>query len=201
MMEEYNINQTTLKILSLYRDDYTKSLHLRAIARETGVDVKAIQHQLKRLEETNLLASQIQGRNKEYRLNLANPAGRYYMVIAEAYATALFLATHFPVKRIMGEIMDNVDGTIIIFGSEVKGGARKESDIDLLALTSRKLDRGPVQEAAGLVNRKVSLKSMTKSQFIEGLEKNDPLVREVTADHVLLKGIDDFCEILWRYYA
>jgi hypothetical protein len=42
---------------------------------------------------------------------------------------------------------------------------------------------------------------MTKTQFVQGLEKNDPLVREVTADHILLKGIDDFCEILWRYYA
>ncbi len=201
MMEEYNINQTTLKILALYTGDYTKPLHLRAIAREAGVDVKAVQHQLKRLEGTNLLASQVQGRNKEYRLNLANPAGRYYMVIAEAYATILFLATHLPVKRIIGEIMDNVDGSIIIFGSQVKGGAGKESDIDLLALTGREVDRGPVEEAAGLANRKVSLKSMTKSQFVRGLEKNDPLVREVTADHILLKGIEDFCEILWRYYA
>jgi predicted nucleotidyltransferase len=201
MMEEYNINQTTLKILGLYRNDYKKSLHLRAIARETGVDVKAVQLQLKRLERTNLLTSQVQGRNKEYRLNLANLSGKYYMVIAEAYASILFLATHFPVKRILGEISDNVDGVIIIFGSQVKGGAGKESDIDLLALTSRKVDKGPVEEAGDLANRKVSLKSMTKTQFVQGLEKNDPLVREVTADHILLKGIDDFCEILWRYYA
>ncbi len=200
MMEEYNINQTTLKILGLYRGDYEKSLHLRAIARETGVDVKAVQLQLKRLEGTNLLASRTQGRNKEYQLNLANPAGRYYMVIAEAYATILFLATHFPVKRILGEVMDNVDGTVIIFGSQVKGGAGRESDIDLLALTSRKVDRGPVEEAAGL-DRKVSLTPMTRGQFIQGLEKNDPLVREVASDHILLKGIDDFCDILWRYYA
>ncbi len=201
MMEEYNINQTTLKILSLYRVDYKKPLHLRAIARETGVDVKAVQHQLKRLEAANLLASQIQGRNKEYQLNLANPAGKYYMTIAEAYSTVLFLATHFPVKRMLGEVQDNVDGTVIVFGSQVKGGAGTESDIDLLALTSRKVDRRPIEEAAGLANRKVSLKSMTRRQFIQGLEKSDPLVREVTADHILLKGIDDFCEILWRYYA
>src|SRR5713101_5973695 len=174
MMEKYNINQTTLKILSLYRDDYKKTLHLRAIAREIGVDVKAVQHQLRRLEATNLLASQIQGRNKEYQLNLANPAGKYYMVIAEAYATVLFLATHFPVKRILGEVTDNVDGAIVIFGSQVKGGAGKESDIDLLALTSRKVDRGPFEEAADLANRKVSLKSMTKTQFIHGLENSDP---------------------------
>ncbi len=31
MLEKYNINQTTLKILDLYRDNYAKSLHLREI--------------------------------------------------------------------------------------------------------------------------------------------------------------------------
>jgi hypothetical protein len=43
MMKGYNINQTTLKILGLYRSDYRRSLHLRQIARETNVDVKAVQ--------------------------------------------------------------------------------------------------------------------------------------------------------------
>ncbi|MHB8545492.1 MAG: hypothetical protein ACYDAJ_01835 [Nitrosotalea sp.] len=51
MLEEYNINQTTLKILGLYLDDYKKSLHLREISRETKIDVKAIQLQLKKLEK------------------------------------------------------------------------------------------------------------------------------------------------------
>jgi len=57
MLEEYNINQTTLKILGLYRSDYGRSMHLRKIARETKVDVKAVQLQLKRLERLNILSS------------------------------------------------------------------------------------------------------------------------------------------------
>jgi hypothetical protein len=64
MMEEYNINQTTLKILGLYMSDYRRSLHLRQIAR--------VQLQLKRLKRMNILSSVRKGRNKEYSVNLQN---------------------------------------------------------------------------------------------------------------------------------
>ena len=77
MMEEYNINQTTLKILGLFRNDYRRSLHLRQIARETRVDVKAVQLQLKRLERMNILSSLLKGRNKEYSVNLRNSIAKY----------------------------------------------------------------------------------------------------------------------------
>ncbi|MGB9003018.1 MAG: hypothetical protein WCC52_04345, partial [Nitrosotalea sp.] len=70
MLEEYNITQTTLKIISLYRYNYAVSVHLREIARETNVDVKSIQLQLKKLEKINVLSSAVRGRNKEYTLNL-----------------------------------------------------------------------------------------------------------------------------------
>jgi len=63
MMKEYNINQTTLRILGLYVSDY-KALHLRKVARETKVDVKAVQLQLKRLEKRNILSSIMKGRGQ-----------------------------------------------------------------------------------------------------------------------------------------
>jgi len=68
VMEEYNINQTTLKSLGLY----SKSLHLRQIVRETSVDVKAVELQLKRLERKNIRLCVRKGRNKEYSVNLRN---------------------------------------------------------------------------------------------------------------------------------
>jgi predicted transcriptional regulator len=72
MMKKYNINQTTLKMLGLYRSNYDASFHVRAVARETNIDVKAIQLQLKMLEKINVVSSTQKGRNKEYSLNLDN---------------------------------------------------------------------------------------------------------------------------------
>jgi len=42
MMEKYTINQTTLGILGLYRNDCKKPLHLREISGRTEVDVKSV---------------------------------------------------------------------------------------------------------------------------------------------------------------
>jgi predicted nucleotidyltransferase len=200
MMEKYNINQTTLKILGLYSDDYTKSLHLRAIARETQVDVKAVQLQLKRLEKMNIFSSVLKGRNKEYRLNLGNSITKYYMVMAETLARIIYLR-NFLIKKIVDEIGNKIDGIIILFGSFAKGNATKESDVDLLVISEKKPSRLVAQEAGDLVARTISIKSMSRKQFSNGLEEKDPLVNEIISNHITLKGVDDFCDIMWRYYA
>ncbi|MGQ9718233.1 MAG: nucleotidyltransferase domain-containing protein [Nitrososphaerales archaeon] len=200
-MEEYNINQTTLKILGLYNNDYRRSLHLREIARETKVDVKAIQLQLKRLEKMDVLSSVFKGRNKEYCPNMINPITKYYMILAETLLSINYLTRNFLIKKTVNEIGNKIEGAIILFGSFAKGEATKESDVDLFILTDKKLDRNALVEAGSLIGREISVKSSNKKQFLEGLKSNDPLVREVVSNHILLKGIDDFCDIMWRYYA
>jgi predicted nucleotidyltransferase len=201
MMEKYNINQTTLRILGLYKDDYKRSLHLREISRRIGVDVKSIQLQVKRLEKTNVLTSLLKGRNKEYQLNLGNLSVKYYMVMAEAFASINFLQRNFLIKKIVDEIGHSIDGVVLLFGSYAKGAAVRGSDVDLFVIAERKPNWRVFQEVGDLIDREVTMKSADKRQFIDGLKNNDPLVREVVSDHLTLKGIDDFCEIMWRYYA
>jgi predicted nucleotidyltransferase len=201
MMEEYNINQTTLKILGLYTGDYGKSLHLREIARETAVDVKAVQLQLRRLERVNVLSSLVRGRNKEFHLNLSNPIARYYLVLAEAFVSVKCLAGNFLVKKVVSEVVEGLSGVVILFGSYAKGLARKNSDVDLLILTEKRLDGGVLAEAGSPLSGRLSVKTMSTARFVRGLKENDPLVREIVSDHVVLKGLDELCDILWRYYA
>lgn len=200
-MEKYNINQTTLKILSLYRNNYKIYLHVREIARKTKVDVKAIQLQLKRLERANILSSALKGKNKEYRLNLTNFTARYYLSMAEAFITIAFLDKNFQIKKVITEISGKIDGIILLFGSFAKGYATKESDIDIFVITERAFDTGAIAELGDIIGRRISIKSSSRKQFLDGLKNADPLVREVALAHITLKGADDFCTILWEYYA
>jgi len=201
MMEQYNINQTTLRILGLYASDYKKSSHLREIARETKVDVKAVQLQLKRLGKRNILSSIMKGRNKEYYLNLSNSTSKYYMILAETFASLSYLGKNFLIKKVIDEIGNHIEGTIILFGSFAKGQTNERSDIDLFVVTQKKIDRSIFTKAGNLIDRETSVKSSTKRQFLKGLENGDPLVREVVSNHIVLKGIDEFCDTMWRYYA
>jgi predicted nucleotidyltransferase len=200
MLEEYNITQTTLKILGLYADDYKKSLHLREIARETNVDVKAVQIQLRRLEKISILSSVTRGRNKEYTLNLTNIVARYYLNMAEIFASAIYLKKNFLIKKVISEIDNKVDGSIILFGSFVKGGHTKESDVDLFVITEKKLDRNLASKTGDLINRHISIKSASSQQFLNGLRSRNPLIAEVISNHIVLKGADALCGMMWRHH-
>ena len=201
MMKEYNINQTTLKILSLYRNNYKVSLHLREIARETNVDVKAIQLQLKKLEKINIILGTTKGRNKEYNLNLNNYTTKYYMILAETFASINYLSKNFEIKKLVSEIEDHMGNTAILFGSYAKEETTRESDIDILVITDKKPDINAVREAGRLIDREISVKSTTEEQFLKGLMNGDPLIREIAANHIILKGIDNTCNIMWQYYG
>jgi len=201
MLKEYNINQTTLKILGLYASDYKMSLHLREIARETKVDVKAVQLQLKKLEKINVLSGTLKGRNKEYCLNRGNSITKYYMILAETFASITYLGKYFEIKKLVGEMGDRIGDVIILFGSFAKGEMTEESDVDLFVIAEKNIDMNAVREAGSLIDREISVKSANKKQFLKGLMDGDPLIMEVVSSHVLLKGLDDFCSIMWRYYA
>ncbi len=179
MLEEYNITQTTLKIIGLYTANYGKSIHLREMARETDVDVKSIQLQMRKLERINILSSVIRGRNKEYTLNLNNIITKNYLIMAESFLTVIYLKKHFLIKKILDEIGGKTDGPIVLFGSFVKGGHTKESDVDLFVINEKKIDKNVILKAADLVNGDVNVKYSNKTQFLNGLQNKDALVNEV----------------------
>lgn len=201
MLQEYNINQTTLKILGLYANDYLKPLHVRQIARAVRVDVKAVQLQLKRMEKMNVLSSALKGRNREYRLNLGNSVARYYMVMAEAFAATSYLQVNFVIKKVAEEAAELVDGPLLLFGSFAKKMQSKESDIDLFAISGSKVDRKRFMELGDRIGRDINVEQASTSRFMKGLRDKDPLIEEVVADHVVLKGADEFCNLMWWYHA
>jgi predicted nucleotidyltransferase len=205
VIDTHAITRTTLRILGLYRNDYTKSSHPREIARELNVSANTSDLQLKRLETMRVLVRTRKGKNVNYSLNLDNIIAKYYLSLAETFATITFLEDHFLIKKIIRELDEHVEGVIILFGSFAKGQATELSDIDLFVLSDQLkgsvIDHHAFTEIEMLIGREISAKTMTTKQFIEGLQRGAPLVWEVVADHIVLKGIDTFCDVLWRHYA
>lgn len=199
--QQTNVNQTTLKILALFRTNYKTALYLREIAREIHVDVKAVSHQLDRLEKTNILTSTRRGKNKEYNLNLGNYSTFYYLVLAEGLVTIEYLERNFEIKKIVSEANDSLGKTALLFGSFAKENMTPESDIDILIIGDRKPDLSALKEVGSLLSREINVKYASEKQFSNGLVSNDPLIAEVVANHITLKGIDNICGMLWRNYA
>ncbi len=196
-----NINQTTLKILALFRTNYRTAFYLREISREIQVNVKAVSLQLSKLEKTNILTSTQRGKNREYRLNLGNYNTFYYLVLAESLITIEYLNENFEIKKLLSETTDSLGKTALLFGSFAKGNMTPESDIDIMIINDHEPDLSAFVEIGNLLNRKISIKHVSEKQFSNGLENRDPLIAEVVANHITLKGIDNLCNLLWHYYA
>jgi predicted nucleotidyltransferase len=201
MSYNYHINQTTLKILGLFRNDYKTSFYLREIARNVHIDAKAVGLQLNRLEKVNIVKSLQKGKNKEHTLKLNNFLTLYYLVLAETFTTLEYLNRNFEIKKLVGETNEKMGKTAILFGSFAKENMTKESDIDILIIDNEKSDLTILKEVGNLLSREVNVKLMSEEQFTNGLVVKDPLVQEIAANHIILKGIDNYCNMLWRYYA
>lgn len=201
MKEKYNINHTTLRILGLFSNDYYKTVHLREISREVNIDVKAVGLQLNRLVKANVLSSSRRGRNKEYQLNLGNLATRLYIILAEVFATIRYLGDNFLIKKLAAEIEDKVKAPIILFGSYARGEATEDSDIDLFIISEKDIDEEAVTEVSRLIGREVNIKTTSNHKFLMGLMGNDPLIKELVSNHIVIKGAEELVEIMWRYHA
>ncbi len=201
MKEIYNINQTTLKIIAQYADNYQKSIHLRELARAVRIDVKAVGIQLKRLEASNLLLSKLNGKNLEYTINLNNLTMKYYMIMAEVLRAITFIENKFIIKKIVSGFGEQLDGAVILFGSFAKGKETKDSDIDMLFLAEKEADKNLLMRIDAEIGREINIKSMRIKAFTEGLNNGDALIMEIVKNHIILKGTDSICDILWNYYA
>jgi predicted nucleotidyltransferase len=123
------------------------------------------------------------------------------MTLAETYTTINYLNQNYEIKKLITETENQLGNTAILFGSFVKQETTPESDIDILIITHEKPDTNAINETGKLINRDINIKQTTEEQFQKGLQNNDPLINEIIANHILLKGIDNICNIMWRHYA
>ena len=201
MMDKYRMTHTTLRLLRLYAVDYRLRLHVREAGRRIGADMTAARLQLGRLEEIGILWSSREGRNLAYSLNLGNPVARNYLVMAEYHAAAAHMGSNYLAKRALVDLDAHTDGAIVLFGSYARGEQDERSDMDLLVMGRRAPDSGAVRRLSLTTGVRFDVKHETQARFAGMLRRNSPLAGEILANHITLKGADEFCRAAWKKYA
>jgi len=200
-MEEKITNN--FRILSLYRNDYSASTHIRAMAKLIGTSHVALLPYLKRLEELKILYSEKTGKNKQYHLNKDNILTKHYLTITEELTTIDYLEKNFLIKKLAEHLNEiNTANPLILFGSYAKDYATEESDIDLFcigALAENQISH--IKKFESTFGKKINIKTATTENFNTGLRTGDILIKEVVKNHVILKNADPFVTLLWRYYT
>jgi len=200
-MEE-KITNHTLRILGLYRSDYTRRLHLRAMAKLLGTGHGTLLPHLRRLEEDKILVGARAGKNKEYSLNLNNILARDYVALAEKFEAIRCLAGNFTIKKLTEELSRlGLEGAVVLFGSYAKDYATEASDIDLFYLGRLQEDKvEAIRKFGKIYGKEIDVKQSTVEHFKDGLIVGDALVKEVIGGHIVLQNPDPFVNVLWRHY-
>jgi predicted nucleotidyltransferase len=155
--------------------------HARSVAKSLGINHMTAMRALRSLVEANVLDYSVTGRNKVYALKTTLEA-RNAVLMAEIHRLDLLVERYPFLRRIMTKILDDERvGLAVLFGSYAKGTATKNSDIDLYVQTQ---DPNLKKDLEGL-SSKLSVK-------IGNYDTDNPLIKEIQKDHVIVKGVEMF---------
>jgi predicted nucleotidyltransferase len=134
---------------------------VRALERHTGLGKRSLQVELARLEAMGLVRRETEGRRVVYRREDGNRQWRAIESLVAEYAPGLVL------RDALNEV-PGIDAAFI-FGSQARGDARPDSDIDLLILGERIDDArlgAALLEAALVLDRPVDVKRYDAERFV-----------------------------------
>ena len=187
-MSNMLLNEKELKILNVFSSNYSKMVYGRDVAKNLGFNQKSVSNILKGLEGKNVLKYRVEGRNKYYFLNRMNGGIKEIVKLIEINKKILFLKDSKIVELLI-KLERKTDGVLIVFGSYASGRNKKSSDLDLFVVGNI-ADVGDLREIYGI---DINVVRTTFGKF----DKGDVIIKEVMGNHVVLKGVEEFVNLIW----
>jgi DNA-binding transcriptional ArsR family regulator len=126
ILSEILSSRTRAEIFRLLFGLSSEELHIRELARRTGLNDSSIRQELKKLVRLELLISRKSGNRTYYRANESSPL---YSEIR-----SLVMKTSGLVDVLKNKLQDNRIMAAFVFCSVASGSANAESDIDLMVI-------------------------------------------------------------------
>ena len=157
--------------------------HARGMAQSLGTNHMLVSRKIKELARSNVVDFVLEGKNKSYFLKKTTEA-LAYVLMAENYKLIHALNKYPTLRGIIEKIRKEKRVRLaVLFGSYAKNSATKDSDVDIYIETD---DRNLRKELM-LTDSRLSIK-------IGKYDKQNPLIREIEINHVVIKGEEEFYE-------
>lgn len=195
------INNARIRILTLLVVDPTLKYTIREISLNTKVNYKLVYQEIIKLEKENIIAIKKIGNSKLCQINLtANPSLCSYIESLRRdnllRRTASLRVIHSELDKIKSKYF-----SCIMFGSSVKGKAKKNSDIDLLFIipdgTNYEKFEWEVQVLFRLLSYKIDVNIITEGSVDELKNKKGlNILNEVIKNHIILYGGEEYYNLI-----
>ena len=158
--------------------------HLRNLAKMLKTNHMTVLRRIKELFDSNIVDYKEEGKNKVYFLKETIEA-KTTINIAECYKLIKIIRKYPNLRRIIEKLQENKKIHLaVLFGSYAKENPGKESDIDIYIETTS-LD---LKKEIENFDSKLSIK-------IGKYNKDNPVIKEIKKNHVIIKGIERYYEI------
>ncbi len=148
--------------------------HLRELARRASTSAGTASRELARLSADGLVVSEMEGRQRYFRVNTASPL---YQPIRDLVRRTI--GAPAVLRRHLAEVA-GIERAVI-FGSYADGRLKADSDIDVLIVGTpdRDLLTEALEAAAGELGRDVNEVVMTEAEYDERRQRQDGLVQSI----------------------
>ncbi len=183
-LEELLTSSTRARLLTIFLTHPTEEYYLRELSRRSGQSLRAVQHELPRLEGLGLVVVRRRGRQKLYRANERHPLFPELKRIV--YKTAAL-------GDVLHKAMGGIEGVeaAFVYGSVAKGTERAGSDVDLLVIGAPDPDvvHQAVRKAEEILGREVNLAIMSLEEWRARRASHDAFVAELLrSEKIFLVG-------------
>lgn len=182
-------NNHCLEILENFAMDYNKKIYGRDISKKLRMNQKTVSNILNKLEKEHVLKFSIEGKNKYYSLNKFNPNIKEIIKLIEINRKIRFINRYKKFIELFNRLESRTDGILILFGSYANFSSDEKSDLDILIIGKNQ----EINDLEELYNIKLNLVKITKKKF----NKEEILIKEIIKNHIILKGVEEFIELLW----
>ena len=169
-----------LKVLSLFMDNPYEKYYLREAARILKISPMTLKRTLDFLLQNKLIRREVVKNQILYSADMQNPALKHLKI-----AYNLSLLWH---KNIVEFIRKKIPGTntIILYGSYAKGENDRESDVDILIIsTAKKNISASVSE---LIGKEVNLSIFSPAEWTKQARTNKAFYLDVITEGIVLYG-------------
>jgi len=161
-------------------------LHLRELARQSGLSLGTVQQELRRLTRVGVVSARKDGNRVYYQANPQHPVYRDLC--------SLVLKTNGLAGVLAQALHDKQVQLAFVFGSVARGEARAESDVDLLVIGPLGLRRLTqlLSGVAEKLGREINPHVLTPEEFKERKQQSDHFLTSVlAAPKLFVKGTED----------
>lgn len=121
------LTPTVMNVLEFFLVNPMERYYGREVSRKTGVSLGSANKILRLLTELEFLTQETKGKIVIYRLNLKEPIVKQFKILINV----------FSLKDLVGKLKLDCR-RVVLFGSCAQGTDTKDSDIDLLIITTQK---------------------------------------------------------------